>query len=350
MNTARRRASAPTEDDVARGRGLSIIGRVPRGVRVALNLAVAGGILAFLLWQIDVSRTVSLIRDASAAPLAGALAIFLVTTVLMAWRWQILLAAKRLAEPLAWLTKLYFIGYAAGQVLPTSFGGDAVRVVEHARRRPNAKGEAAAAVLVERWLGLVATLILVAVALGATAGRYEDVAVFYWIEAAFLAVAVLVALVFFSGRIGTLLRRLGRLGRALRLDHAAQSLHDALLGYRRHVRSLAAVLLLTTGIQAARLIAIWLCGEAVGIELSPLPYFILGPLLLLVMLVPFTVNGLGVREAFFIAFLGRFGIGADEAFAAGFLFYAVTIVASLPGALILLWRGARPLLVRAGGA
>ena len=38
---------------------------------------------------------------------------------------------------------------------------------------------------------------------------------------------------------------------------------------------------------------------------------ILGPLLFLVMMVPFTINGLGVREAFFVAFLGRFGVGAD---------------------------------------
>ena len=40
------------------------------------------------------------------------------------------------------------------------------------------------------------------------------------------------------------------------------------------------------------------------------PYVVLGPLLFLVMLVPFTVNGLGVREAFFVSFLGKLGVGA----------------------------------------
>ena len=35
---------------------------------------------------------------------------------------------------------------------------------------------------------------------------------------------------------------------------------------------------------------------------------VLGPLLFLVMLVPFTVNGLGVREAFFVSFLGNLGV------------------------------------------
>ena len=53
--------------------------------------------------------------------------------------------------------------------------------------------------------------------------------------------------------------------------------------------------------------SIWLCGEAVGIDVSPLVYIIMGPLLFLVMLIPFTINGLGVREAFFIAFLGASG-------------------------------------------
>jgi hypothetical protein len=58
-------------------------------------------------------------------------------------------------------------------------------------------------------------------------------------------------------------------------------------------------------------------------------------------MVPITVNGLGVRESFFVFFLDRFGVPADAAFAAGFLFFAVTIAAALPGGLILAWRSVR---------
>ena len=42
------------------------------------------------------------------------------------------------------------------------------------------------------------------------------------------------------------------------------------------------------------------------------------------MLVPFTLNGIAVREAFFVSFLGSVGVGANQAFAAGFLFFLVT--------------------------
>ena len=57
-------------------------------------------------------------------------------------------------------------------------------------------------------------------------------------------------------------------------------------------------------------------GKAVGIDLDPRIYYVFGPLLFLVMLVPFTLNGLAVREAFFVSFLGSVGVAADPAFAA----------------------------------
>jgi uncharacterized membrane protein YbhN (UPF0104 family) len=95
-------------------------------------------------------------------------------------------------------------------------------------------------------------------------------------------------------------------------------------------------------VQAVRVLAIWLAGKAVGVELSPRPYYVMGPLLFLVMLVPFTINGLAVREAFFVSFLTKLHVGPSTAFATGFLFFVVTISVSLPGALILAWESLRP--------
>jgi hypothetical protein len=59
------------------------------------------------------------------------------------------------------------------------------------------------------------------------------------------------------------------------------------------------------------------------------------------LLVPFTVNGFAVRETFFVSFLGQLGVGADEAFATGFLFFVVNIALALPGLAIFLWESAR---------
>jgi len=57
--------------------------------------------------------------------------------------------------------------------------------------------------------------------------------------------------------------------------------------------------------------------------------------------VPFTINGLAVRESFFVSFLGALGVSADRAFSAGLLFFVATIALALPGAMILAWEGVR---------
>ena len=77
------------------------------------------------------------------------------------------------------------------------------------------------------------------------------------------------------------------------------------------------------------------------IDLSVRVFYVMGPLFFLVLLVPFTLNGFAVREAFFVSFLGQLGVDGSAAFAAGFLFFVVTIALSLPGAAVLAWEGMR---------
>ena len=97
----------------------------------------------------------------------------------------------------------------------------------------------------------------------------------------------------------------------------------------------------TFAVQTVRILAIWAAAKAVGIDLDPRIYYVFGPLLFLVMLVPFTLNGLAVREAFFVSFLGSVGVGASQAFAAGFLYFLVTLLLAFPGAVIMLRDGIR---------
>jgi len=131
------------------------------------------------------------------------------------------------------------------------------------------------------------------------------------------------------------LRRFVPLLQTLRLERPARAVYEAIHEFRSRSELLVGVSVLTLGVQAVRVLAIWSAGKSVGVDLSPRPYFVMGPLLFLVMLVPFTINGLAVREAFFVSFLGRLHVGHDPAFATGFLFFLVTLVLALPGGLVL---------------
>src|SRR6185312_16088316 len=108
--------------------------------------------------------------------------------------------------------------------------------------------------------------------------------------------------------------------------------YEGIHAYRGDGPLMLGVFTLTVAIQAVRVLAIWLAGKSVGVDLSPRPYYVMGPLLFLVMLVPFTINGLAVRETFFVSFLGKLGVDPDAAFATGFLFFLLSTALALPGA------------------
>jgi glycosyltransferase 2 family protein len=311
-----------------------------RRLRVALTLLVTGLCLAYLIWKIDLGRTVRVIADADPWYLLLALALMVVTILPMAWRWQLLLRAKDVHDDLPWLTRAYFVSYAAGQILPTSVGGDAVRIYETARRHPGQGDTGAATVLLERAIGGAATLVLAAVGFVLAVGHY-DVGAYLWIEGFFVVATIVFGFLLFSRSARPLLR----LGRPLlafvRLDGLVARVYSAMHSYRDHAGVLFAVFFVTLTIQSVRVLAVWLSGKAVGIDLSPRPYYVMGPLLFLVMLIPFTINGFAVRESFFVSFLGNLGVDPDQAFAAGFLFFVITILMAAPGAVILAWEGMR---------
>jgi len=311
-----------------------------RVVRAAATLVVTGLCTAYIVWKIDVSRTARILAHAEVGYFLAAVAIMAVTVWPMAWRWQRLLRARGIEDNLGRLTRAYFVAYTAGQVLPTSVGGDAARIYETARRHPGRAGPIAGSVLLERALGGSATLALAALGFLLALGRY-DVGAYLWLELALVLATVALGVVLFSRAARRPLRRTVPLLRRLRVERPLRAVYEGIHAYRRHARLLGGVFLLTIAIQAVRILSIWLTGKAVGVDLSARPYYVMGPMLFLVMLVPFTINGLAVREALFVSFLGKLDVGADPAFATGFLFFVVTIALSLPGAAILAWQGLR---------
>jgi len=311
-----------------------------RALRVAGTLVVTGLCVAYLVWKIDLRRTGHELAHARLGYFLASLAIMVVTVWPMAWRWQRLLRAKGIEDRLPWLVRTYFVSYMVGQVLPTSIGGDASRIYETTRRHPGNGGPIAGSVLLERALGGAATLILAAVGFVLAIGRY-DVGAYLWVEAAFVVGTVVLAVALFARSARRPLARVAPLLRRLRVDRPLRMVYEGIHSYRDDWTLLVGVLVLTVFVQAFRVLAIWLAAKAVGVPLGPRPFYVMGPLLFLVILVPFTINGLAVRESFFVSFLGHLHVDANRAFATGFLFFLVTFALSLPGAAILAWESVR---------
>ena len=179
-----------------------------RSIRVSATLVVTGLCTAYIVWKIDIGKTLDVLRNANLAYFFGAVAIMVVTVWPMAWRWQKLLAARGILDRLRWLVRAYFTAYTAGQILPTSVGGDGMRIFETTRRHPGQGGPIAGSVLLERALGGAATLALAGVGFVLAIGHY-DVGAYLWVELGFVIATFVVAVVLFSKKA----RRAARLDR-----------------------------------------------------------------------------------------------------------------------------------------
>jgi uncharacterized protein (TIRG00374 family) len=311
-----------------------------RSFRVGVTLVVTSLAVVYIVTKIDIRTCVEILRDASLAWLALSAFLTVVTVPPQAWRWQLLLKVRGVFESVAWLTRAYFVSYAVGQVLPTAVGGDASRIYETTKRHPGFGSPIAGSVLIERAIGGAVTLLLAGLGIVLAWGHY-DIGAYLWIELLFVVLTLIAGVAFFSRRARRVLRFSVPLLRRLKIERIVRLVYEGVHGYRDHRGTLLFVSAVTLVLQLARIAAIWASARAVGIDLSIRPYIVLGPLLFLVMLIPFTINGFAVREAFFVSFLGKLGIDADSAFACGFLFFVMTLVLAVPGFLIICWESVR---------
>jgi glycosyltransferase 2 family protein len=98
--------------------------------------------------------------------------------------------------------------------------------------------------------------------------------------------------------------------------------------------TLVNVLAGSIAVQALRIVQAYFLGRAIQIDAPMAVYFAFIPLILLVMLLPITINGLGTSQAAFVWFFARAGVAAPSAFALSVLFVALGIVGNLPGGLL----------------
>ena len=245
-----------------------------------------------------------------------------------ALRWHIFLQAAGVASTQRQAVGAYLIGTFTTNFLPTQIGGDVTRALVVAGRGTRIRS--ATTVVLDRATALACMIVvgwvLVATDPGAVPG--ELLAALAAASAAFVFACLLVV---------PLLRLARRV--TPRLQPVAEEVRTALAAcLTRSV--LARTLLVGLGFQGLVYLAAWLVARSVSVDV---PLSVLGAVLAPVLILsaaPVSIGGFGVREGSFVFLLGYASVGATDATLFSLLSAAAFALASLPGALVLLSRGA----------
>jgi len=312
------------------------IGRILRPL-VAVLLTV------YVLWRASPSAVLRAGAGTDLRWIGLAILLVVIDRVLMAYRWIVLLCPIDDASrpPMGAVLRIFFVSTFAGTFLPASIGGDIVRAYGLSQLNV-APGQAVASVLMDRLLGVVS--ILVVGAAGLFFARTGDLASTRAITLSLLvgaAGSLAAASIIFSERAAALAQWV-----ALRIPVAAirtigAELTRATRAYGAFHAELVNVLAGSIAVQVLRIIQAWCLGRALGIEAPLAIYFGLIPLILLVMLLPVSINGIGTSQMGFVWFFGRAGVAEPQAFALSVLFVALGVIGNLPGGLLYAF-GPRP--------
>jgi glycosyltransferase 2 family protein len=304
-----------------------------------LRLAVAAGLTAVLLWKSHPAEVGRYVAEARVLPLLAAVALVIVDRTLMACRWFWLLRPfpASAAAPFTSLVRVFFVSTFVGTFLPASIGADAIRAAALARLQ-TPLADAVASVFMDRVLGVVSILAMAAVGLWLAKDLPERPLVLLSLAGA-AAACLAVAAMIFSTRVASRIVGLLRLSPWGRIERGGAAVIAAVQRYAHHHALLAAVLAASIGVQVLRILQAWCLGLALGLAAPLAAYFAFIPLVLLIMLLPITINGLGTSQVAFVVFFERAGVPAPAAFALSVLFVALGVVGNLPGGLLYAWSG-----------
>lgn len=305
-------------------------------LKTLLKIAVSLGLLIVLLRTVGFDATVATITGANAGYLLLAIGIYCVTLVVRSYRWQLLLVAQDIRVPLMRLVYLYYVGSFFNIALPSGFGGDVVKFYELARHQQDDgehfRARVASSVLADRISGVIVLLLMGTAVLPFALDLLQPATVV--LVAGLTGAAVAGIIVLLNERLRVLLETyvpglswvLGRRG--------IKGLYQSLEGYTWAALLRVAIVsfvfnLLIIGMNVA-------LGLAFGVDISLIYYFVFIPIISLLLVIPLSINGFGLREGGYVALFGQAGVAQPQAFSMSLGFGAVVIIAGLIGGLLYL--------------
>lgn len=321
-------ATEPVADrkDQAPGRGAWRV-----RLLVAVKLAVSATLLYWILSRANLREVIAAAASASVPLLLFAYFLNFAGVLISATRWRGLLRAQGVDAPWGFLVKSYMVAAFFNNLLPSTVGGDASRAYDsyHAASRT---ADAMASVIVDRLLGLLALVLFAVVSMPfareLTAGLPALPA---WIALAGLGLVGFVWVVFFGGA-----RLLGRFADPLPgpVRSAAKRVAEAFAAYRGRHRVLGVAFGLSVLLQANVILHFVVIAAAMGLPVPTVGFLLIVPLATFIMMVPVTINGIGLRENALALFLAVYGVGNSEAVAFAWLVYLGSLILGVLGGLV----------------
>ncbi len=306
-------------------------------IKPVLPLLIKSAVTATAFWlvlrMVDLSELLRTLRAVNPAWLAAAVAAFFAAQAACIIRWKILLNS---GKPVSWAfaARAFFVASFFNLFLPTTIGGDFVRVYDTVKETGDWR-HSLASILIDRLFGLAGFLLFAGGAwLLFPAARADAL-----IQTGLLVLAILLvsALAVLNSRraLNLLLKPFDKIGLGQIEAHSKQ-FQETIFSYRKQPKILAQALTATTFVQIGAVLIYWSVCNAFRLEVPLVFLFVTVPVIIASAQIPVSINGWGVREATTVLFLSRAGVDPHEALSVSLICGLIPLLGGFVGAILFL--------------
>ena len=301
-----------------------------------VRLAVSAGLIAFLLFKLDIYRIASHLKGLALLPLLFAASMDMLMIAVQAWRWDVLLKARGITIRMTRLVYYYLVSIFFSAFLPTSVGGDFARIVAVSGATTR-RADAVASIVVERILGFFVLLPVSLAAIPLVADQLKEWKLVLGAEIVGVVIVLgfLVLLIRPVARaFSRILDPLLRLFQRFRARDRLERVYGSIVLYRGSRRALLNALLLSFLSRVLWVYACYFVARAFSLKIGLPALFVVVPIVELVRMIPVSISGIGLREAAFAVMLKQFGVEYSLGVSFGIIVYVIFFIFALLGGVL----------------
>ncbi|OLT59080.1 lysylphosphatidylglycerol synthase transmembrane domain-containing protein [Moorena bouillonii] len=304
-----------------------------------LTIIKCGVSIVLLYWVLRKTNLPDIFLAVSSAKipmLIAAFVIYLASYYIRANRWRVLLLAQNVKATIPYLYKSYMVSIFFSNFLPSTIGGDAIRAYD-AWRLGTSKSVALATVFLDRFLGLLGLMLF---GLGALFFSQTLIAQLpllnLWVMLGSAGIMLVVSMIFIpSQKISRVISKI-QLPFWKHIQNKLINIIKAFLAFGNRKHALGMSMGLSLMVQISVIAHYYLISKALDLPVPLLSFFVIIPLVSLIMVLPVSINAIGLRENAFVFFFAAYGynIARSEAIAFAWLAYGIVIIQGLLGGIV----------------
>jgi uncharacterized protein (TIRG00374 family) len=279
--------------------------------------------------KVDFNSTIFLLRKTDTSIFILALVVVTLEVLIATVRWEVILNRLKINIPYVVALRYLWMGVFFNQALPSSIGGDALRGYFLCKHENCSISSATIGVLLDRVIGMLGLIILIVATTPLLFGLVSDPIVVWGLVIAIIGASSAIGIAMVVDLIPN------------RWTHwkIIQGMSIFSFKGRKVVFSYHGLvsIILSLVIQLSFVFAVWLLAYGMELDIELSSMLLIVPITNLLMALPISIAGWGVREGVMITGLGYLSVDPEAALALSILYGLLMLVVALPGLIGWLW-------------